>query len=280
VRVELICGHPLRASGIGASPSFEYSNANLPVGVNGDGSCAGRERQLHIAMSGFRPARFRNGRTAWRRTSRPDSGRPARRHRISRWVDAWRRRASRNPATPRNAVSPARRAPRGAPLHGGEAAANPWLGAIARCSRTGSSNPSPSSRESTNFRFRNVSSRVFRRFVLWNTAYLSRAMACRQELMVRIRFPPAESPQTFGSLFALTRPVAQRPLAHPPRSQPELTSARVSKMKTETRGRSPDGLRVASVPQPPAICDRHNDQDLVRARSVVDRHRYRVEMGE
>src|SRR6516162_10943812 len=34
-----------------------------------------------------------------------------------------------------------------------EAAANPWLGAIARCSRTGSSNPSPSSRESTNFRF-------------------------------------------------------------------------------------------------------------------------------
>ena len=29
-----------------------------------------------------------------------------------------------------------------------EAAANPWLGAIARCSRTGSSNPSPSSRQS------------------------------------------------------------------------------------------------------------------------------------
>jgi hypothetical protein len=35
-----------------------------------------------------------------------------------------------------------RRAPRGAPLHGGRQAANPWLGAIARCSRTGSSNPS------------------------------------------------------------------------------------------------------------------------------------------
>jgi rhodanese-related sulfurtransferase len=33
-------------------------------------------------------------------------------------------------------------------LGGIEAAANPWLGAIARCSRTGSSNPSPSSRES------------------------------------------------------------------------------------------------------------------------------------
>src|SRR5262244_428076 len=42
----------------------------------------------------------------------------------------------------------ARRAPRGAPLHGGETAANPWLGDIARCSRTGSSNPSPSTRQS------------------------------------------------------------------------------------------------------------------------------------
>jgi hypothetical protein len=34
-----------------------------------------------------------------------------------------------------------------------KAAANPWLGAIARCSRTGSSNPSPSRRESANFQF-------------------------------------------------------------------------------------------------------------------------------
>jgi hypothetical protein len=33
-----------------------------------------------------------------------------------------------------------------------EAAANPWLGAIARCSRTGSSNPSPSSRQSVSRR--------------------------------------------------------------------------------------------------------------------------------
>jgi hypothetical protein len=31
----------------------------------------------------------------------------------------------------------------------GGSAANPWLGAIARCSRTGSANPSPSSRESS-----------------------------------------------------------------------------------------------------------------------------------
>jgi hypothetical protein len=35
-----------------------------------------------------------------------------------------------------------------------EAAANPWLGAIARCSRTGSSNPSPSRTESANYWFR------------------------------------------------------------------------------------------------------------------------------
>jgi hypothetical protein len=46
-------------------------------------------------------------------------------------------------AAPRNAVSPWEAgAPRSA------ASANPWLGAIARCSRTGSSNPSPSSGES------------------------------------------------------------------------------------------------------------------------------------
>ena len=40
-----------------------------------------------------------------------------------------------------------RRAPRRSTASRWEAAANPWLGAIARCSRTGSSNPSPSSRE-------------------------------------------------------------------------------------------------------------------------------------
>jgi hypothetical protein len=63
---------------------------------------------------------------------------------------AWRRRASRNPAAPRNAVSPWEAgAPRSAASRW-EAAANPWLGAIARCSRTGSSNPSPSSGESAN----------------------------------------------------------------------------------------------------------------------------------
>src|SRR5580704_14675912 len=49
-------------------------------------------------MSRFRPAGFRNGRTAWRRASRPDSGRPARRRSTAfrdGWT-AWRRRASRN----------------------------------------------------------------------------------------------------------------------------------------------------------------------------------------
>src|SRR5215472_10834025 len=45
-----------------------------------------------------------------------------------------------------------RRAPRGAPLHGGRQQQNPWLGAIARCSRTGSSNPSPSSGQSVSLR--------------------------------------------------------------------------------------------------------------------------------
>src|SRR6516164_7549920 len=68
------------------------------------------------------------------------------------WVDLMAA-CSRNPAAPRNAVSPWEAgAPRSAASRW-EAAANPWLGAIARCSRTGSSNPSPSSGESTNFRF-------------------------------------------------------------------------------------------------------------------------------
>ena len=83
-------------------------------------------------MSRFRPAGSRNGRTAWRRASRPDSGRPARRRSTAfrdGWT-AWRRRASRNPAAPRNAVSPWQAgAPRSAASRW-EAAANPWLGAI------------------------------------------------------------------------------------------------------------------------------------------------------
>jgi hypothetical protein len=85
---------------------------------------------------------------------RPDSGRPARRRSTAfrdGWT-VWRRRASRNPAAPRNAVSPWEvGAPRSAASRW-EAAANPWLGATARCSRTGSSNPSPSSEESCELR--------------------------------------------------------------------------------------------------------------------------------
>jgi hypothetical protein len=87
-------------------------------------------------MSRFRPAGFRKGQTAWRRASRPDSGRPARRRSTAfrdRWT-AWRRRASRNPAASRNAVSPWEGAPRSAASRW-EAAANPRLGAIAWCSR-------------------------------------------------------------------------------------------------------------------------------------------------
>jgi len=114
-------------------------------------------------MSRFRPAGFRNGRTAWRRASRPDTGRPARRRSTAfrdGWT-AWRRRASRNPAAPRNAVSPWEAGvPRSAASRR-EAAANPWLGTIARCSCTGSSNPSPSSGESTaNLTFGRIPSQI------------------------------------------------------------------------------------------------------------------------
>ena len=105
-------------------------------------------------MSRFRPAGFRKwaDRMAARLATRWRAACTAAEHRISRGWTAWRRRASRNPAAPRNAVSPWEAgAPRSAASRW-EAAANPWLGAIARCSRTGSSNPSPSSEESANFR--------------------------------------------------------------------------------------------------------------------------------
>jgi hypothetical protein len=84
-----------------------------------------------------------------------DSGRPARRQSTAfrdGWT-AWRRQASGNLAAPRNAVSPWEAgAPRSAASRW-EAAANPWLGAITRRSRTESSNPSPSSEESDELRY-------------------------------------------------------------------------------------------------------------------------------
>jgi hypothetical protein len=106
-------------------------------------------------MPRFRPAGFRKwaDRMAARLATRWRAACTAAEHRISRGWTAWRRRASRNPAAPRNAVSPWEAgAPRSAASRG-EAAANPWLGVIARCSRTGSSNPSPSSRESGELQF-------------------------------------------------------------------------------------------------------------------------------
>ena len=62
-------------------------------------------------------------------------------------VDAEAVRAARD--RPRNAVSPSEAGDPRSAASRWEAAANPWLRAIARRSRTGSSNPSPSSREST-----------------------------------------------------------------------------------------------------------------------------------
>src|SRR5215470_17502460 len=76
-------------------------------------------------------------------------------HRISRWVD---RMAAAGLTEPRCdsecglAMGGGR--PRSAASRW-EAAANPWLGAIVRCSRTGSSNPSPSSGESRELQYRN-----------------------------------------------------------------------------------------------------------------------------
>ena len=72
-------------------------------------------------MSRFRPAGFRNGRTAWRRASRPVSGRPARR-RSTAFRDGWNRIAAgltEARCASERGLANGRRAPRGAPLHGG-----------------------------------------------------------------------------------------------------------------------------------------------------------------
>jgi GAF domain len=113
-------------------------------------SVAGEPSWLRYCNVTFSPDRI-----SWRRASRPDrrAACTAAEHRISRWVD---RTATAGLTEPRTASE------RGLAMGGGrpaerasqwEAVANPWLGAIARCSRTGSSNPSPSSGESANHRF-------------------------------------------------------------------------------------------------------------------------------
>ena len=131
--------------------------------------------QCHV----FARPDFANGRTAWRRASRPDGGRPARR-RSTAFREGGPHGGGGPHGTPLRLGTPSRhgrRAPRGAPLHGGRQqqirgsvpshgarvpevrihlppAKSPLrtcfarLGAKPRCSRTGGSNPSPSSEES------------------------------------------------------------------------------------------------------------------------------------
>ena len=85
-------------------------------------------------MSCFRPAGFRNGRTAWRRASRPEY-RPActaAEHRISRWVD---RMAAAGLTEPRCASE------RGLAMGGGRPAERRFTvggsgKSVARCHRT------------------------------------------------------------------------------------------------------------------------------------------------
>src|SRR6516162_10908837 len=100
-------------------------------------------------MSRFRPAGFRNGRTAWRRASRPiagglhGSGAP-------HFAMGGPHGGGGPHGTPLRLGTRSRhgrRVPRGAPLHGGRQ--RQIRGSVpAWCSRTGSSNPSPSSGES------------------------------------------------------------------------------------------------------------------------------------
>ena len=99
-------------------------------------------------MSRFRPAGFRKwaDRMAARLATRWRAACTAAEHRISRGWTAWRRPHG-TPLRLETRSHHGRRAPRGAPLHGGGSAKS-VARCLARCSRTGSSNPSPSSRES------------------------------------------------------------------------------------------------------------------------------------
>jgi hypothetical protein len=155
-----------RTAGAGRPPWLRYCHVTFSPGrISQWGPHGGAPRgPIAGGLARRRSTTFRDGWTAWRR-------------------------ASRNPAAPRNAVSPWEAgAPRSAASRW-EVAANPWLGAIARCSRTGSSNPSPSSGESgANLTFRDEPfARSFEKGRLRRT---------RTDAIVKPL--PAYPPQTFG----------------------------------------------------------------------------------
>ena len=105
----------------------------MAAGSHGRGT--GRPFMAEVfAMSRFRPAGFRNRRTAWRRASRPVSGRPARR-RSTAFRDGWNRIAAAGPhGTPLRLGTRSRhgrRAPRGRRFTLGGSGKS-----VARCHRT------------------------------------------------------------------------------------------------------------------------------------------------
>ena len=168
VRAAPPCGPPPHRNSTlcrpGRAPGFCRWRRGGGGGSHGGGP--GEPSWLRYCNVTFSPGRISQwaDRMAARLATRWWAACTAAEHRISRGWTAWRRRASRNPAAPRNAVSPWEAgAPRSAASRW-EAAANPWLGAIARCSRTGSSNPSPSSGQSVSLplRFRRPRTWAFR----------------------------------------------------------------------------------------------------------------------
>jgi len=105
------------------------------VAAGSHGRGTGRPFMAEVfAMSRFRPAGFRNRRTAWRRASRPVSGRPARR-RSTAFRDGWNRIAAAGPhGTPLRLGTRSRhgrRAPRGRRFTLGGSGKS-----VARCHRT------------------------------------------------------------------------------------------------------------------------------------------------
>ena len=119
-----------------AIPSADQAAGFLPLAKvrwrpHGGGGSHGRGPGGHhgcYCNVTFSPAGFRNGRTAWRRASRPDSGRPARR-RSTAFRDGWtasRRRASRNRCA----------SERGLAMGGGRPAERRFSKSVARSHRT------------------------------------------------------------------------------------------------------------------------------------------------